>query len=440
MFGYYVRLGLRQLRRSPVLTALVIVTLAVGVAASMSTLTVLYMMSSDPIPQKSDRILTLTLDNAPADSDGGEEYRPRGLSWIDVRALREGGFGLRRSGLYGTGGIVEPQKEGVKNFVGDGLAVDRDFFAMMDAQFAQGAAWSADDDRNEARVVVISDTMAEKLYGVENAIGRTLKFNGNELRVVGVLHHWKMLPRFYLLENGGRGGGPGLADQEDLFIPLSTAIATEQDINGNVSCQADAEPGFKGLIASECTFLHYWVELPEGSDRRQWREYLAGYVAQQQQRGRLKRPEPVRDYDVLDWLSYVGVVDDDTRLQTLLAFGFLTVCLVNTVGLLLAKFTARAGEIGVRRALGASRAQIFAQYLIEAGTLGLVGSVLGVALAYLMLHIMATQSPDLEALARMDTLMLVTSVLLSVAAAVIAGLLPTWRATQVVPALQLKSQ
>lgn len=440
MFGYYLRLGLRQLRRSPVLTALVILTLAVGVAASMSTLTVLYMMSADPIPQKSDRLLTVTFDNAPADSDGGLEDIPKGLSWLDVKALREDAKGLRRSGMYGTGGIVEPQKSGVKNFVAQGIAVDRDFFAMMDAGFKFGTAWRPEDDRDESRVVVISSEMSHKLYGEESPIGRTIKFNSGEFRIVGVLDAWRMLPRFYLMENGGRGGGPGLADEEEIFMPLTTAIATEQDINGNVNCQTDAEPGFKGLVASECTFMHYWVELKSAAERPEYRDYLSSYVAVQKSRGRLPRPDKSSLYDVRDWLSFIGVVDDDTRLQTLLAFGFLTVCLVNTIGLLLAKFTARSGEIGVRRALGASRAQIFAQYLLEAAVLGLVGSVLGVLLAYGMLHLMATQSPDLAALAKMDTLMLATTVLLSIAAAVLAGLLPTWRATQVVPALQLKSQ
>ena len=54
MFRYYFLLGLRSLRRNPVLTALMVLTLAVGVAASMSTLTILHVMSGDPIPHKSD--------------------------------------------------------------------------------------------------------------------------------------------------------------------------------------------------------------------------------------------------------------------------------------------------------------------------------------------------------------------------------------------------
>ena len=57
-----------------------------------------------------------------------------------------------------------------------------------------------------------------------------------------------------------------------------------------------------------------------------------------------------------------------------------------------------------------------------------------------MLRIMGRASPDMGTLAHMDALMLVTTVALSIVAAIVAGLLPTWRATQVVPALQLKSQ
>ncbi|WP_163594299.1 ABC transporter permease, partial [Klebsiella pneumoniae] len=57
------------------------------------------------------------------------------------------------------------------------------------------------------------------------------------------------------------------------------------------------------------------------------------------------------------------------------------VCVVNMVGLLLAKTMRRAGEIGVRRALGATRRAIFAQFIVEAGLLGLAGALLGLALA-----------------------------------------------------------
>jgi putative ABC transport system permease protein len=62
-------------------------------------------------------------------------------------------------------------------------------------------------------------------------------------------------------------------------------------------------------------------------------------------------------YNVNEWMEKLKVVGNDSKLSAWLAFGFLVLCLVNTVGLLLAKFSVRASEIGVRRALGASRAR-----------------------------------------------------------------------------------
>lgn len=56
MFSYYLQLGIRSLRRNPVLTLLMVLGIALGVGTSMTTLTVFYLMGSDPIPWKSDRL------------------------------------------------------------------------------------------------------------------------------------------------------------------------------------------------------------------------------------------------------------------------------------------------------------------------------------------------------------------------------------------------
>jgi putative ABC transport system permease protein len=134
------------------------------------------------------------------------------------------------------------------------------------------------------------------------------------------------------------------------------------------------------------------------------------------------------------------VVTADVKLSTWLAFGFLLVCLVNTIGLLLAKFSSRAGEIGVRRALGATRGEIFRQYLTEAAVVGLAGGALGLLLSLAGLWLISLQSEAMATVAKMDWAMLALTLALSIAASILAGLLPTWRACQVTPALQLKSQ
>jgi putative ABC transport system permease protein len=139
-------------------------------------------------------------------------------------------------------------------------------------------------------------------------------------------------------------------------------------------------------------------------------------------------------------MTYNKVVGNDSKLSAWLAFGFLVLCLVNTIGLLLAKFSVRAAEVGIRRALGASRRQIFQQFMIETAVVGAGGGLLGVLFAYAALALVARQSSELAAAARMDAPMLLLSFALALAAALLAGLLPTWRACAVTPALQLKSQ
>ena len=145
-------------------------------------------------------------------------------------------------------------------------------------------------------------------------------------------------------------------------------------------------------------------------------------------------------YNVNEWMEKLKVVGNDSKLSAWLAFGFLVLCLVNTVGLLLAKFSVRASEIGVRRALGASRSEIFHQFLIETGVVGLVGGVLGLVLAFGALALIGMQSKGMANVAHMDWQMLGLTFVMSVSAAILAGLLPTWRACQVTPAIQLKSQ
>ena len=186
--------------------------------------------------------------------------------------------------------------------------------------------------------------------------------------------------------------------------------------------------------------MQLWVELESAADRDRYADHLVAYVNEQKALNRFELPVNNRLYNVREWLDVREVVSDDTRTSTWLAFGFLLVCLVNTVGLLLAKFSARPGEIGVRRALGASRGEVFRQYLTEAAVIGLVGAGMGVALTLGALAFIRDFNPGIALLTHLDVPMLAIAVVVSVVAAIVAGLLPTWRACQVVPALQLKSQ
>ena len=182
------------------------------------------------------------------------------------------------------------------------------------------------------------------------------------------------------------------------------------------------------------------MELESAGDAAAYKRYLDNCSEQQRSAGRFERPANTRLRKVMEWLEFRQVVPGDVRLQMWLAFAFLLVCLLNTVGLLLAKFLRRSGEIGVRRALGASRTEIFKQCLVEAGTVGLAGGLLGLLLALLGLWAVRQQPASYASLAHLDGPMLLLTFTLAVLASLLAGILPAWRAMQITPAVQLKSQ
>ena len=144
--------------------------------------------------------------------------------------------------------------------------------------------------------------------------------------------------------------------------------------------------------------------------------------------------------DVMTWLDVRHVVPKESQVSLIVSLGFLVICLVNTVGLLLAKFMRRAPEIGVRRALGASRKDIYAQFLIEAGTIGVAGGVLGLILTGVGILGVGLVFPEPVArLARLDPVLILLTLIVAIVASLIAAFYPTWRAAQVQPACQLKS-
>jgi putative ABC transport system permease protein len=232
---------------------------------------------------------------------------------------------------------------------------------------------------------------------------------------------------------------------EQAFLPFTTSRDLDMGRNGSMNCwdagdDAQDDPEGETGVNAPCTWLQYWVQLDSPAKAEAYKRYLVNYSDQQRASGRYARPTNVRLRNVMEWLDYRRVVPGDVRLQMWLAFGFLAVCLLNTVGLLLAKFLRRSPEIGVRRALGASRRAIFAQCLVEAGTVGLAGGVLGLGLAMLGLWAVRQQPAAYADLAHLDPTMLITTFVLAIASSIIAGLVPAWHACQVTPAVQLKSQ
>jgi putative ABC transport system permease protein len=308
---------------------------------------------------------------------------------------------------------------------------------MFDAPFRYGQAWAPADDKQAGDVVVLSRTLAAKLYGDSDPVGQRMTLGGFQYQIVGVLDTWNVVPRFHRIIGNDEGA---FDDEDQLYLPFANAIRHEMSRNGSTNCTGDVTPGFKGFLDSECTWIQFWFETRSAGARAELQSFLDSYAIEQRKLGRLRRAAANKLYDVREWLDHLKVVGNDSKLSAWLAFGFLVLCLVNTIGLLLAKFSVRAAEVGIRRALGASRREIFNQFLIETTVVGLAGGALGLLLAFGALALIAMQSKALTVVAHMDWVMLLTTFALAVLSAVLAGLLPTWRACQVTPALQLKSQ
>ena len=434
MFTYYLDLALRSLRRHKALTALMVVAIALGIGASMTTLTVLHVLSGDPVPGRSAQLYYPQID--PQDLDGYDPQiePPRQVTWIDGMNLLRAKRADRQALMTGGAVPVQPAQADLDPFFASARYTTADFFAMFDVPFLYGHGWSASEDDARARVAVITRELNDKLFDGKDSVGESVRVNDADLRVVGVLDAWRPNPHFYDL-NMGR-----YEDSEDVFVPLSTSRDLKLGRNGSMDCWGDGSGDPDQLESASCVWLQFWVELDTPAKAAAYKDFLVHYSQEQKSSGRFQRPSNVRLSNVMQWLDINQVVPSDVRLQTWLAFGFLAVCLINTVGLLLAKFLRRSGEIGVRRALGAARRQVFAQLLTEAGLIGLAGGVLGLLLAIGGLWLVRRQPADYAELARLDATMLLTTFALAIGASLLAGLLPAWRACQVPPALQLKAQ
>jgi putative ABC transport system permease protein len=318
-----------------------------------------------------------------------------------------------------------------------GFAVYDEFFPMVDVPFQYGSGWSAEDDVQGAPVVVISNALNQEVFGGSNSVGRNLDLDGKDYRVIGVMKPWNPQPIFFdVVDTGGFS-----SDGPALFLPLQRAIASGMENVGAVNCPKGTQPGagYAGLQQSDCVWLAYMVELDDAATAQRYRQYLNDYARDQRAIGRFDWSPNNRLRDLRGFLEYQHVVPDDTRVSLLVSLGLLLVCLVNTAGLLLAKFLRRSGEIGVRRALGASRRAIHAQYLTEAAVIGVGGGALGLLLTGLGVFSVNRMLPSrLADLAHVDLALLSLTALVSVLASVLAGGYPAFRAARVLPAWQLK--
>ena len=439
MFTYHLRLALKSLRRNPVLSALMIAAIALGVGVCSTTLTVYRLMSANPIERRNDVLYAVTLDNWSPDEPWNEkrpELPPMEVTYLDSTALAASDIPTRHVVMRKTTFVADPSRvSGAKPFLVESRLTTKDFFAMFDVPFRYGGGWNQAADDGAQSVVVLTSKTNQKAFGGADSVGKILQLDGRDYKVVGVLDEWSPSPKYYDLNNGA------FDEPEDLFLPFSIGAALELPPAGNVNCWRN-QPlnSFKDMMNSDCVWHQMWVELPTREKVEAFQSHMDNYVREQKTLGRFERPLNNHLYRPDAWLELNRVVGNDNRVLVGLAFMFLAVCLLNMLGLLLAKFLGAAPLVGLRRALGASRSMIFRQHLIEVALIGLAGGLLGVLLTAVGLLQVRTMYENYDGLTRLDFTMVLTALAIAIASGLVAGLYPTWRVCRTQPATYLKTQ
>ena len=445
MLAYNVRLAVKSFRKTPGITALMVGAIAIGIAACVITMTLYHAASGNPIWWKGDRLYAVTLDNwdpnrpfNPADV----HMPPPQLTYRDAESLAQSRIPLRHVIMRLDQGVIVVGNQTPRAV--DTRVTSADFFAMFDVPFLYGGGWKAASDTAPDPVIVLSKAENQRLFAGANSVGRTLRWEDQEFRVIGVLDDWNPQPKFYDLNN------VAFAHAEDAYIPYGWTEALRRAVvYGNHQCwKYERATTFEEYLNADCDWIQMWVELPTASDRARMQDFMDSYWARQHARGRFLRPRNNRLTSVGQWLKDQQVVGNDDRILVGVAFAFLAVCLINTIGLLLAKFLNGAALTGIRRALGASRRHIFIQHLVETALVAGAGALFGLVLTWVGLRgIHALYSinaelavPGRDVLAHPDSYSITAAAGLAIVASLAAGLYPAWRVGRVPPAVYLKTQ
>jgi len=438
MFTYNLKLALKSMRRNPVMTALMVAAIAVGIGVSMTTLTVYYLMSSNPIPEKSEVLFAVTMDSwnplRPFDEDAPERA-PHQVTFHDAERLIAMGKGKRQTAMFESSLIIEPVNDQDLPFEAGARVTFGDFFAMFNVPFIYGSGWDAADDAAARPVVVLTRKLNERLFGGKNSVGQWLTMEGKQLQVVGVIDSWEPIPRFYDPIFGA------FEEVNDMFIPFNlTRVMELKSAGSDWGCKAEEITSFEHWLNSESVWVQYFIELESVRDRDGYTAHLDAYVNEQKKFGRFERPLNNNVYNVEEWLEYHQVVANDSKVLVGLSFLFLVVCLLSTIALTLTKFVGKKSETSLRRALGASRKIIFNQQIVEVGVIGFTGGLIGLFLVALGLQGIEHLYDSPAGLVRLDWLMMFTAIGIAIVSSMIAGLYPAWRVCSIPPAAQLKTQ
>jgi putative ABC transport system permease protein len=437
MLRYHLKTAIKSLRRNPILTTLLIAGIALGICVSTAFVTLRHLYEKDPLPGKSDRLFYVRMDSYGVGHNWRDEEGavPDQITYRDAKALLGSKIPVRQTPTFVAQMFVHPDPKISRPYQPEVRLVLSDFFDMFAMRFQYGGPWTKGDDAKPAQVAVIDDATNQKLFGGANSVGKNIRIESRDYRIVGVLAPWRPPLRYW--EMSRNASGP----PEPIYIPFDLVRPLEVFTTGNHSGWDGRQiENFEQWLNSERVWVQFWVELPDAAAVSSYRDWLNAYITDQKKIGRFAKPAiNFRLSTIRDLIEEFELMPTGVKSMSVVSLLFLAVCSLNLVGILLGKFLARVPEVSVRRALGASRAQIFWQHLIECEVIGLAGGAIGILLSLGILKVLARFMSNGEAL-RLDGEMLLLAGLLSLVAGLLAGIYPAWRVCSVPPAMQLKVQ
>src|ERR1700691_5791372 len=384
------RYAFRMLRKNPGFTAVAVLTLALGVGANTAIFSVVYAVLLKPLPYANPNQLVSafqanTLDGVPETGTSYpnfEEWRAQNhvfseLATIDFHQLT----------LTGVG---EPSEVNT-------CVVTPEHFAVLDVKPLQGRIFFPEDGKRGAPpVVILSENLWRGTLGADPKIlGRSIILDKRPFTVVGIM------PASFR--------SPFINSNPEVWIPL-----VQDPLFGSWMARRGGHwLAVFGRLKPGVSIAQAQAEMDAICDR-----LASEYPAEN--KGWTVRLVPMQK-------EIVG--DVRTALLVLLgAVGLvLLIACANIANLLLARATSRSKEIAVRTALGAGRSRIIRQLLSETAVLGLLGGVIGIALAYWGVRALSLLLPDnlprMNAI-RVDNFVLIFALVLSAIASVAFGLVP----------------
>ncbi|MGH7579832.1 MAG: ABC transporter permease [Gemmatimonadales bacterium] len=382
------RYSLRRLAKSPAFTAIVVLTLALGIGANTAIFSAVNAVLLRPLPyHEPHRLVTIehlypSLDlEAPVSVPGFLDYQERGRSFESMAVQTNW-----QANLTGVGEPVRMQ----------GQRVTGRFFATLQVPALLGRTLQpGEDSPGRERVAVVSYDAWQRIFGADPGIvGRNLALNGESYQVVGVMPSGF---RDFFNKNA------------EIWAPLvftADQMADEERTHEFLNLTARMNPGVS-------------VEQAQGEMRT---------VAEQLKREYTDAYPPSWSL-LVTGLSLQATGDVRPALLVLLgAVGFvLLIACANVANLLLARAATRAKEIAVRTALGATRERLLRQLLTESLIVSLAGGAVGLLLAYLGVRTLVAM--DIGNLPRSDEIgvdgaVMLFTLLVSLLAGLLFGLAP----------------